>query len=59
MSVWKVTGFSRGRHGGLIEPVFACAVVPAPGPVSGIGLPALAIVGVAYWVGRKVRRRKK
>jgi hypothetical protein len=43
----------------LIEPVFACAVVPAPGPVSGIGLPALAIVGVAYWVGRKVRRRKK
>jgi hypothetical protein len=42
----------------LIEPAFSCAVVAAPGPVAGIGLPALAIIGVAYWVGRKVRRRK-
>jgi hypothetical protein len=59
MSVWKVTGLAAVGMVTLIEPVFACAVVPAPGPVAGIGLPALAIVGVAYWVGRKVRRRKK
>jgi hypothetical protein len=60
ISVWKVTGLAAvGMVAvALIEPVFACAVVPAPGPVAGIGLPALAIIGVAYWVGRKVRRRK-
>jgi hypothetical protein len=45
----------------FVEPAFAGSdgIFPAPGPIAGIGLPALAIVGVAYWVGRKVRRRKK
>jgi hypothetical protein len=42
----------------FIEPAFSCAVVAAPGLVAGIGLPALAIIGLAYWVGRKVGRRK-
>jgi hypothetical protein len=58
MSVWKVTVLAPFGVVALIEPAFSCAVVAAPGPVAGIGLPVLAIIGVAYWVGRKVRRRK-
>jgi hypothetical protein len=30
-----------------------------PGPIAGIGLPALAVIGGAYWIGRKVSARKK
>ena len=37
----------------LVEPAFA-GINPAPGPIAGIGLPALAIIGGAYWVGRKM-----
>ena len=42
----------------LVEPALA-AIDPAPGPVAGVGLPALALVGGAYWLGRKVFGRKK
>jgi hypothetical protein len=41
----------------LMEPAFAAAAVP--GPIAGIGLPALALIGGAYWIGRKVTARKK
>jgi hypothetical protein len=58
MSVWKIAGLSAVGMMALLEPVFAAAVAPAPGPIAGIGLPALAIIGFAYWVGRKVFRRK-
>ena len=37
----------------------AFAVQAVPGPVAGIGLPALAIIGGAYWVGRKLFAPKK
>ena len=37
----------------LAEPAFA-GLNTAPGPIAGIGLPALAIIGGAYWVGRKM-----
>ena len=30
-----------------------------PAPIAGIGLPALAVVGGAYWLGRKFFGRKK
>jgi hypothetical protein len=40
----------------LADPVFAGTSVP--GPVAGIGLPALAIIGGAYWAGRKLLTRK-
>ena len=42
----------------LMDPAFA-GVVPGPGPIAGIGLPALALIGGAYWVGRKLFARKK
>jgi len=41
----------------LAEPAFAQAAVP--GPIAGVGLPALAIIGGAYWVGRKLLARRK
>jgi len=31
----------------------------APGPIAGIGLSALVLVGGAYWVGRKFYAREK
>lgn len=36
-------------------PVFAGD--PAPGPVVGAGLPALAAIGAGYWLIRKRRQR--
>jgi hypothetical protein len=37
----------------LIEPVFAGNANVAPGPVAGVGVAAIAIIGGAYWLGRK------
>ena len=42
----------------LVIPAFA-GVTATPGPIAGIGLPALALIGGAYWIGRKVTARKK
>ncbi len=42
----------------LVEPAFA-GVTAVPGPIAGIGLPALAVIGGAYWIGRKLTGRKK
>jgi hypothetical protein len=42
----------------LMAPAFA-GVFSAPGPIAGIGLPALALIGGAYWIGRKMFARKK
>ena len=42
----------------LAEPAFA-GTAPAPSPIAGVGLPALALIGGVYWVGRKFFARKK
>jgi hypothetical protein len=42
----------------FVEPAFA-GVLGAPGPIAGVGLPAVALIGGAYWVGRKLFTRKK
>jgi hypothetical protein len=42
----------------LVEPALA-GLPPAPGPIAGVGLPALALIGGAYWVGRKLFGGKK
>jgi hypothetical protein len=42
----------------LMAPAFA-GLSTAPGPIAGIGLPALALIGGAYWIGRKMFARKK
>jgi hypothetical protein len=49
------------------NPVFAGALIPndpvhyrgAPGPIAGIGIPALIAVGGAYFVVRRSRRKAK
>jgi len=42
----------------LVDPAFA-GTPAVPGPITGIGLPALAVIGGAYWLGRKLLDRKK
>jgi hypothetical protein len=44
--------------GVLVEPAFAEAV-GVPGPIAGVGLPALVLIGGAYWIGKKVFARKQ
>ena len=34
------------------------AAAPVPGPIAGIGLPAVALIGGAYWLGRKLLSRR-
>ena len=41
----------------LVDPAFA-GFNAAPGPIAGIGWPALALIGGAYWVARKLIRKK-
>jgi hypothetical protein len=36
----------------------ALASKPAPGPLAGAGLPVLVIAGGAYWVVRRLRRKR-
>jgi hypothetical protein len=56
MSVCRICGLSIIGLVALMEPAFAFEAVP--GPIAGIGLPTLAIIGGAYWIGRKVSARK-
>ena len=58
MNLIRIVGFATAGIAILVEPALA-AIDPAPGPVAGVGLPALALVGCAYWLGRKVFGRKK
>ncbi len=43
----------------LVESAFAGPTPPATGPIAGVGLPALALIGGAYWLGRKLFARKR
>ena len=49
----RIAGLASVGFAVLVEPAFAGAVA-TPGPIVGLGLPALAIIGAAYWLGRKV-----
>jgi len=57
MNLYRVFGCAIIGFIALMEPAFAQQA--APGPIAGIGLPALALIGGAYWVGRKLFVRKK
>ena len=42
---------------GLVDPAFAqCNTCAAPGPVAGVGLPALAIGYGTYWLVKQFRK---
>jgi uncharacterized membrane protein len=45
--------------GSLMSSAFAGAPPAVPGPIAGIGLPALVVIGGAYWVGRKFFSRSR
>ena len=52
MNIIRIVGLALVGFAALTET--ALAFVPAPGPVAGIGLPALVVIGGAYWIGKKV-----
>jgi len=56
MNLYRICGLTIIGLIAVTEPAFA--EVAAPGPIAGIGLPALALIGGAYWVGRKLFPRK-
>ena len=58
MSMYRIFGLATVGLAALMGPALA-APPAAPGPIAGIGLPALALIGGAYWVGRKLFARKK
>jgi hypothetical protein len=59
MNLIRIAGLAFVSLAVLVEPAFATPAVPAPGPLAGAGLPALILIGGAYWVGRKFFGRKK
>jgi hypothetical protein len=59
MNMYRVFGLAAIGLAVLVEPAFAEVQAPAPGPIAGIGLPALALIGGAYWLGRKLFAHKK
>ena len=58
MSIMRIACLAAIGIVGMVEPTLALAA-PAPGPIAGVGLPALALAGGAYWLGRKFFGRKK
>jgi len=58
MYLYRIVGLAALGLAILMDSAFA-GPAAAPGPIAGIGLPALALVGGAYWVGRKLFARKK
>ena len=59
MNLYRIFGLATIVLSGLVDYAFAGPTTAAPGPIAGIGLPALALIGGAYWVGRKLLTRKK
>jgi hypothetical protein len=50
----KIVGLASVALAVLVEPALAGGPVAVPGPIVGLGLPALVLIGGAYWLGRKV-----
>ena len=59
MKLIRIAGLAIFGFGVLAEPALAGGPVGVPGPIAGIGLPALVLVGGAYWLGRKLFGRKE
>jgi len=51
MNLIRIAGLASLAFTGLVEPAFAGQIVP--GNIAGVGLPALVLMGGAYWVVRK------
>jgi hypothetical protein len=53
MKIIPIAGLALLCFAASVEAALAGAI-GVPGPVAGIGLPALVLIGGAYWVGRKI-----
>jgi hypothetical protein len=53
MNLIRIAVLTSVGFAALVETAFA-GVVGVPGPIAGVGLPALVLIGGAYWVGRKL-----
>jgi hypothetical protein len=58
MNLIRIAGLALVGFAALVETALAGAVA-VPGPIAGVGLPALVLIGGAYWLGRKFFGRKK
>jgi hypothetical protein len=54
IAITSVAGFLAS-----LTPSLAGSIIGTPGPVAGVGLPALAILGGATWLTRRIRSRKQ
>ena len=60
MNLIRIAGVALVGLAVLVETAFAdYPVAAAPGPIAGVGLPALVLIGGAYWIGRKFLGRKR
>jgi hypothetical protein len=59
MNLIRTAGLGLVGFGVLAEPALAGSPTGVPGPIAGVGLPALILIGGAYWVGRKLFGRKE
>jgi hypothetical protein len=57
MNLIRIAGLALVGFAALVETALAGG--PVPGPIAGVGLPALVLIGGAYWLGRKFFGRKK
>ena len=53
MNLIRIAGLASVGLAALVEPALA-GLTQVPGPIAGVGLPALILIGGAYWVGRKL-----
>jgi hypothetical protein len=59
MNLIRIAGLASLGFAVLVEPAFAGGTPSGvPGPIAGVGLPALILIGGAYWLGRKFFSRK-
>jgi hypothetical protein len=58
MNLIRIAVLASVGFAALAESALA-GVGGVPGPIAGIGLPALVVVGGAYWIGRKLFGRKR
>ena len=58
MTLIRIAGLTLVGFAALVDTALA-GVVAAPGPIAGVGLPALVLIGGAYWIGRKLFGQKK
>jgi hypothetical protein len=53
MNLFRIVGLASVSFAALVETALA-GTAGVPGPIVGVGLPALVLIGGAYWVGRKL-----